>query len=73
MKINASDSYYNNLNDNDRYNQAIVVSGEVKQTPAMGMDILELSQSAIEINTRKKIPHPIMPRKWLRPLRLREG
>ena len=54
MKINASDSYYNNLNDNDRYNQAIVVSGEVKQTPAMGMDILELSQSAIEINTRKK-------------------
>lgn len=54
MKINASDSYYNNLNDNGRYNQAIVVSGEVKQTPAMGMDILELSQSAIEINTRKK-------------------
>ena len=37
MKINASDSYYNNLNDNDRYNQAIVVSGEVKQTPAMGI------------------------------------
>ena len=54
MKINAIARYYNTLNDNDRTDQTITVSGDGKQTSAMGMDILELSQNAFEMNTRKK-------------------